>query len=472
MRRWEWELLVWWLFLLVGVASGQQQPPSPLTALPSGTWLATPMLAINYINSGSLTVTNATLAVDSVTGSFKFYGTFTTGRGTTVQAVFAGDAACADGTTSKILFSVIASTCSASSPEINWFCQVAPKEYSGVFSFGTSSPSETLIIDRWGGALWPFVFACAHEPCSYTSACNDTLTIQTLLYLTDSNLLLNGTELVIFQAGSSTNNTVTIQGDTVTVAGSELTLQQSNSSTSTTVNLGGESTTNEITFVTQNSTMYNFYTTAPASCRGYAAVSAARSSNLTLSTTAFTRVTFTSSSIDSPGGDWSLSPDSSTLRFLGASDADAKYAYELKGCVNLALLYSPTSKGVSVLLQLYNSTAGASSPLLGLQVQSVVIYNHTNPALLTTVCAFFLMSGLYTDNLFSIYASLETTDLSVYSAAVGLSTWSLTAVPLSCKGEEVNININATFNDTQLEAVRECYILSSSWEGAMWPLHH
>lgn len=424
---------------------------SALTALPAGTWLATPMLPINYINSGTLTVLNATLAVSADTGSFKFYGTFTTNRGTTVRASFAGEATCADGATEKLLFSVLASSCSSTSPEISWFCSTAPTAYSGTFAFGINGAAFTLLVDRWGGAEWPFIFTCAHPPCSYSSACNNTLTIQTLLYATDSTVVLNGTDSnVIFQAGSSTNNNITILGDTVTVADSQVTLQQSPSSTSTTVNLGGEGSTNEVTFVTQNNTNeYNFYTTAPASCRSYASVSASRTANLTLSTTAFTRVTFTSSSLDTPGSDWSLSPDSSTLRFLGDSDADAKYAYALQACVHLALLYSPSPVGVALVLQLFNRTTSAVA--IGMPVQSAVIYNHTNPALLTSVCATTLVSGLYTDNIFGIYATLETTDLSVYTAPLGLSTWSLTATPLACKGNEININITANFTNGQLE---------------------
>lgn len=456
------------LLLLVVVATWwATRAYAQATALPIGIWAAFPNLPVKYEGESNaiLTVRNATLAVIDG-GYFKFYGLYETITGAKVQARFAGKAVCSDGDKERILISVDLSSCWTDGGAIPWFCDSAPTLYAGTFSFGVSLEGG-LLINGWGGAQWPFVFACAGaslSSCQYSSSCNATANIQTLLYLYNSDVVLNGTQTVVFQAGSSTNNTIVIEGDTVTLSDSQVTLQQSNSSTSTTVNLGGTEVTNDITFVTQDSTFYNFYTTAPASCRNYATVTAARSTNLTLDTASLTRITFTSSSIEAPGSDWSLSPDASTLRYLGPS---GQYGYALQGCLQLGSLYAPSSSGVAVALQLYNRTAGASSPLLGPPVQSTVFYNHTDPSLLTSVCAGVLLSGLYTDNLFGLYATLETVSGS-YSTALGPSSFSLTATPLACKGEEINIKINATFNDTQLEAVRDCSNTKLQLGGAIW----
>jgi hypothetical protein len=418
---------------------------SALTALPSGTWLATPNLPVNFgVPNGVLTVRNVTLVVSADTGDFKFYGTFLDSRGSTVQASFAGAAACTEGDRDRLLFSVTASSCSSPNPVIAWFCQLAPAAFSGSVNFGIS---DVLLIDKWGGTQWPFVFACAHEPCVYQSACNSTVTINTIIQASDSTLVVNGTQNVIFEAGSSTNNNVTIEGDTVTVVNSQVTLQQSTEVTESTINING-GTTNEFTFETPTSTEYNFYTTAPASCRNFASLSGSRASNVTISTASYTRIEFTSSELVAPGSDWALSPDESTLEFQG-TDGGA-YAYSLEACLQLGLLYNPTSVGVGLVVSIYNRTASAVA--IGSPVLSAVIYNHTNPALITGVCTTTLISGVYTGNRFAIYATLETTDLSAHTSPISVSSWSLIATPLACQGNTINVRINASFNDTQLEA--------------------
>lgn len=426
-----------------------------LGPLPLGRWYA-PQLNFNVkLEDGVVVLVNSAVMNVSANGiGFSYEGEFNY-QGLSRNRIllrFDGSVVCST-RDDALIVSVDLSTC-VQQGDINAprLCGYALRLYAGEFSYGvagTDSSSVVMQIDRWSGSQFPIIFQCVDGvACATSVSCNKT-SINTLqLFVDNSNIAINGTQPVIFQAGSSTNNTVVIQGETVTLQDSTVTLQQSNSSTSTTVNLGGTEVTNEITFVTQDSTLYNFYTTAPASCRNYASVTASRSTNLTLSTLALTRVTFTASSIEAPGSDWSLSPDSSTLRYLGGS---GEYGYALQGCLQLGSLYGPLSTGVAVALQLYNQTVGASSPLLGLPVQSMVFYNHTNPALLTSVCAGVLLSGLYTDNLFSLYATLEVSS-GTYATAVGPSSWSLTVTPLACKGEEISIKINATFNDTQLEA--------------------
>jgi hypothetical protein len=99
------------------------------------------------------------------------------------------------------------------------------------------------------------------------------------------------------------------------------------------VNVEGDQNTFEINAATTSN--YNFFTSAPASCRNFAQVEGARSSNFTASTAAYSRFSFTSSSINAPGGDWSLAPDASALQY----DGDDAYGFVLEACLQSAVLF-------------------------------------------------------------------------------------------------------------------------------------
>jgi hypothetical protein len=147
-----------------------------------------------------------------------------------------------------------------------------------------------------------------------------------------------------------------------------------------------------------------------------------------------------------PSGDWSLA-DASTLQFDGDN---GDYGYVLSVCLSLAELYSPYYGGQRVLVALYNVTG--TPALLGLPTSSAVYYNHTNPEFVTSVCLSYPIETLYEGNQFGVYAALERTDASAGNAPLGLSTWTLSAQPIACRGIEINFNITANFNNTQLEA--------------------
>lgn len=155
---------------------------------------------------------------------------------------------------------------------------------------------------------------------------------------------------------------------------------------------------------------------------------------------------FTSSSIISPGGDWSL-PDASTLQFDGDT---GNYGYLLTACLQLGELFSPLSVGQRVLIALYNVTATPSQ--LGSASGSAVFYNHSNPEFLTSICTSYPLSSVEESNQFGIYAAIEYTDGSSGNAPLATSTFTLQAIPIACRGIEINFNISANFNNSQLTA--------------------
>jgi hypothetical protein len=146
-----------------------------------------------------------------------------------------------------------------------------------------------------------------------------------------------------------------------------------------------------------------------------------------------------------PGGDWSLA-DASTLQFDGDN---GDYAYLLTVCLQMGELYNPYYGGQRVLIALYNVTD--TPVLLVPATTSAVYYNHTDPSFVTGVCTSLPVSSVFEGTQLGVYAALERTDLSSGNAPLGVSTWTISATPLACKGVQININITANFNDSQLE---------------------
>lgn len=244
------------------------------------------------------------------------------------------------------------------------------------------------------------------------------------------------------------NNTATFNGNQITLTdNNNVTLLQSPNVTQTTVTVEGDQ--NTLNFTAPTSTFYQVVTTAASGCRNYANLEAQRATNLSISSVSYTRITFTSSSIDAPSSDWSLSPDSSTLQFNG--DNSGNYAYELRLCLQSGELYGPSPVGQRVVLALYNITTG-TPVLLGQPGASALLFNHTNPAFLGGVCTETVVQQVFTNNRFGAYAAIEHTDASSATGLLAVSTYTMLALPLACKGNTININITANFNGSQLEA--------------------
>mgnify|MGYP007120766490 CR=1 FL=1 len=417
-----------------------------------GIWSASPNLPVKYTGESNavLIVLNATLDVIDG-GSFKYYGTYRTSAGVSVSARFSGKAVCADGYIDRLLISVDGQSCwtTGGAP---WFCSSAPTLYAGVFSYGVSLEGG-LMINSWGGAQWPFQFACASQspspPCQYVTSCNSTVMNNWSLNLYGGTSIVNGSSQTVVISGGD-NSTVIFEGDTINVQNSEFTLEQPTSVNQTIINISPESNTyptnTTILIQPQDATYYEFNTNEAASCSGFAQLDGVKTSNVTLSTASNTRITFDSSSLESPS-DWSLSPDSSTLQF----NSDNGYAYSIQVCLHSAVVYDPLSIGQRVLVYLYNRTGTPSA--ISIPSTSAIIYNHTNPAYVGGVCSGpMLVSRVYNGNRFAIYATIQFTDSSSGSLVLGTSAWTITATPMACVGTEINIDIEANFNNTQLEA--------------------
>jgi hypothetical protein len=177
-------------------------------------------------------------------------------------------------------------------------------------------------------------------------------------------------------------------------------------------------------------------------------VEGTRASNFTLSTASYQRLTYTGVTFDAPESDWSLSPDNGALQYDGTS----QYAYTLQACLLSAQLDNVLSTaGLRVLIALANYT-NTLSPSILTQTTSTDIFNHSNPLYIPSVCTQALpIAQVFTSNRFAIYVSFEYTNgASIPAVILALSSWSLTATPLACRGTVNNINITAQFNGSQL----------------------
>lgn len=175
-------------------------------------------------------------------------------------------------------------------------------------------------------------------------------------------------------------------------------------------------------------------------------MSATRTANFTVSTAAYTRVTFGASTIEAPGSDWSLSPDASTLQY----DGQDTYAFALEACLLEGAIFNGIQAGQRIVFALYNYTSGSGISFT-LPTTTSLIYNHTNPAYVPSACTGqVLVPRVYTGNRFAIFALLEFTDVSSGTVLLASSSWTISAMPVACKGSTLNVNVTAQFNGTDL----------------------
>lgn len=424
---------------------------SSLGALPGGCFTAYPDINIMVGGSGARGSGGGTLVycvsitICSTNGtSYNFTGQYKNAPSQPAPiftVTFEGSAVCStnDG---SIILTVDDSTVSQSGAPYPVFKSSAAPLYAGEFHYGVSANSGgTLIINKWSGSNLPILFVCSSTPCSYSLACNTTVVSQFFVSLVGGNLTASNSFVTL-----ASNSTSVFEGNEITITDStQVTLQQSSTMNQTTVTVEGDS--NTFNFSAPSSTFYQFITAPPASCRNFAELDASRATNISINSVSYTRVQFTSSSLDAPGGDWSLTPDSSTLEYDGTDS----YGYILQGCILSGELYNPSAVGQRIILALYNVTTGTPTQIASASSTSQPS-NSTNPTFITAVCVQALVSNVYPTNRFGIYAALEHTDGTSAVGLLGLSTYALYAVPMACKGSSININISANFNGTQLEA--------------------
>lgn len=410
---------------------------SALGALPIGCLGSNPEINLKV---GSALVYSSSMDICSAGGtSFSFQAVFRVAPSPNAQTftvTYTGQAVCSTADNALVI-SIDPDTCSQSGVSFPAFCNYAAGLYNGEFKYGVS-PTGVLMIDKWSGSIYPIVFTCLdNNTCDMSLACNSTTLFQAITNVYGGSLNVTNSAVTTY------NSTNTFEGNEITLENNNnITIQQSNTMNETTVTVEGDE--NNITFSAPDTSYYTVITNAPASCRNYAQVTGTRTTNVTINTVSYTAVTFTSSSIDSPSGDWSIS--SSELQYDGDN---TDYAFILTACLQLGELYSPVAAGQRVLIALYNSTS--TPALLGTPTSSAIFYNHTNPEFITGVCTSVPLSAVYTGNQFSIYAGLERTDASAGNAPLGVSRWTITVVPVACRGIEINFNITANFNGTQLE---------------------
>lgn len=421
---------------------------SALGALPTGCVTAQP--GINIAVTGGALVYCASITVCSTDGtSYNFTGVYKNSPSKSAPlfvATFTGKAVCST-TNEFLILTLDPGSCSQAGSPTPDFCLAAASLYAGEFHYGVSSNGGgTLEIDQWSGSTLPILFSCSSPGlCSFSLACNTTSVTTLQFFISGGNVTATNSQVIL-----APNSTSVFQGNQVTITDStQVTIQQSNSTTTTQVTVEGDQ--NTFNFSTQASTFYQFFTTAPSSCKNYAAVEASRATNLSISSTAFNRVLFTSSSLNAPGSDWSLSPDISTLQF-NDGNSNGQFAYSITGCLLEGALFNPSAVGQRVVLALFNVTTGITPTQIASAASSANPSNDTNPTFLTAVCVTALISSVFTGNRFGLSIGLEHTDGSSALGLLALSSYRLYAVPLACQGNSLNINISADFNGSQLEA--------------------
>lgn len=321
-------------------------------------------------------------------------------------------------------------------------------------TYQTLDGSYELQIHDWCGIEGDVYLRCVGL-CTGVVQCSSSISE---IIIEGGTVQANGTQIVIVEGGvvyvnnteqfnvqNSRNVTINAPADTININSStQVTLQQSSSVNQTTINVDGDQ--NTFNFNTSTSSNYNIYTTAPASCVNYAQVSASRTSNFTVSTAAAARVTFDASTIEAPGSDWSLAPDSSTLQY----DGQDTYAFALEACMLEGAIFNGVQAGLRIVFALYNYTSG-SGVLFTLPTTTSLIYNHTNPSYIPSVCTGqVLVPHVYTGNRFAIFALLEFTDVASGTALLASTSWTISAMPVACKGSTLNVNLTAQFNGSDL----------------------
>lgn len=426
-------LIILLLCILSGRANG-------LGALPAGTWVATPNLFISFGNGQTMRALSIT--INTLDGThYDFDGVYSTGGlQPDFTLDFTGVAVCSTND-AKLVITIDSNSCiQHGSNQVPPVCQYTPALYAGEFTYGVSSNGPTLLIDHWSGSLYPILFSCPANNCSSSLACNMTQEFFAQFFQEGGTAIVNGSQSV-----TTFNSTNIFQGNEITLQGNnDITIQQSNTMNQTTVTVEGDQ--NNITFSATDSTYYTVITTEASSCRNYASLSGARATNISISNSAYSRIIFTSSSLDAPDSDWSLTPNSYTLQF----DGDSDYGYLVSLCLLSGELYNPSPLGQRVVVALFNVTGGSPS-LLGSPTSSAILYNHTNPSFVSGVCTHTLLSRIDVGSQFGVYAALEYTDASSGSAPLSATTWTLQAMPLACRGVVINFNITANFNGSQLQ---------------------
>jgi hypothetical protein len=134
------------------------------------------------------------------------------------------------------------------------------------------------------------------------------------------------------------------------------------------------------------------------------------------------------------------------LTFLYTSDLSG-VGIQLEYCLQTAKVYGATQLGQVITLQLMNVTSGSpvqiESPAYA---ASALIYNHTNPAFISSVCGAIITDQINPGNTFRLYLhSVDTVGDSAPLIIDSGATYSLVAAPTGCVGNIQNITFNITF---------------------------
>ncbi len=355
----------------------------------------------------------------------------------TLTVTYSGQAVCSTADNALII-SIDPSSCHQAGISFPSFCNYAASLYNGEFNYGVSTGG-ILMIDRWSGSLYPVVFNCkSNNSCDMSLACNSSVSLEAITNVYGGNVSVTDSHVQL-----SENSTVTIDGPSTTIQGSNFTLEQSPSVTETFITVeGGTTIINPL-----NTTTYNFLTSTPTSCAGWADWKASRAANVSLNTGAWTALAFTGTSVLTSPEDWSL-PSASVLQFDG-DHSDMGYQFTL--CLQSATLFNPTPQGMQVLITLYNITSSIGPVDANAIATTAIIINSTNPEFVSGTCISLITADIFEDNQFSVYATLNVTDGTGTTKSLDRISVSLTVIPIGCQGVTNNFNLNVTFGNASLD---------------------
>lgn len=384
--------------------------------------------------------------------SYQFTGTFATQPNrppqpaNTLTVSVLGKAVCATDNSAIILDVMSCAQGGGNGGESPAFCTFAIQYYSGRFVYGVSSEAlGVMSFSGWGNTLYPIDLVCSSEPlsaCQLAVTCNTSTSVTTNVYVQDGFVTNVTNSNVILQE----NNTAIFEGTEVTITQSNFTIQQGDAVNET--NIYTQETV--INIEVHESAQYNIITLAPLPCGAWVDWSASRTANVSISSAAWTLLSFTAESAIEQGEveAWELL-DESTLYYVG--ETVDELAYDLTVCLQEAILYGASEHGLRVLFGAFNVTALLPASLGdNSYTTSVVPYNHTEPSFVGGACASLIVPRISEENKFAIAARLERTDGNAATAILAQLKTSLAIAPVGCSDINTYINITAEFNDTQL----------------------
>lgn len=260
--------------------------------------------------------------------------------------------------------------------------------------------------------------------------------LENQIVLQNGNVVANNS-VVIIDGGASGNVTNIFEGNTIQIQESRnITIQSS--APNITISIENS------TAVVQSQANATYLNTGPVrTCGDWIDYNPVTGINFTLTSTPLL-IVYGSAEVETGDGDstW-IVPDNYRIQYV-ANSIDASYSFEY--CLQEGIIYGATQSGQVLELQLMNVTSGSPVPVSSSSFTTVaVIYNHTNPVALSSMCGRLITKSVRQNDLFSLYMSATNTDGSSASVILAASSsFSINIQPTGCSGVLNNITFNIT----------------------------